>query len=79
MTTHSPAVPASTTAPRINWGRIVAWTVMGLLIFITLFPLWWVLRTGLSDPRTIFNDTTALLPADFTLNNFLSRSGAGQY
>jgi multiple sugar transport system permease protein len=44
--------------------------VLALLIFVTVFPMWWVLRTALSDPRLIFSDTTSLLPVGFTLNNF---------
>jgi multiple sugar transport system permease protein len=70
MATHSPAVPTSTTASKINWGQIAAWSVMGLLIFVTLFPIWWVLRTALSDPKLIFSNTTSLLPVGFTTNNF---------
>lgn len=70
MTTQSPAVSSSTTASKINWGQIAAWTVLGLLLFVTLFPIYWVLRTALSDPKLIFSDTTALLPVGFTTNNF---------
>ena len=70
MTTHSPAVSPSTTASKINWGQIAAWVVMALLIFVTLFPIWWVLRTALSDSKLIFSDTTSLLPVGFTTNNF---------
>jgi multiple sugar transport system permease protein len=44
--------------------------VLILLIFVTLFPIWWVLRTALSDSKLIFSDTTALLPVGFTTNNF---------
>jgi multiple sugar transport system permease protein len=55
---------------RFNWGRIAAWAVMALLIFITLFPMWWVLRTALSPQKLLFSDTTSLLPVEFTLNNF---------
>lgn len=71
MTTHATTASPQTTGSKIKWGRIGAWIVMGLLIFITLFPLWWVMRTALSDPRSIFSDTTSLLPVSFTANNFL--------
>lgn len=70
MTTHAPTVSQPAAASSINWGRITVWLVLALLIFITLFPLWWVLRTALSDPKLIFSDTTSLLPVGFTTNNF---------
>jgi multiple sugar transport system permease protein len=40
------------------------------LIFITLFPFWWVLRTAFSTQKLLFSDTTSLLPVGFTLDNF---------
>lgn len=55
---------------KINWGRILAWSVMGLLLFVTLFPIWWILRTALSDPKLIYANTTSLFPVGFTFNNF---------
>jgi multiple sugar transport system permease protein len=55
---------------RVKWGRITAWAVMVLLIFITLFPFWWVLRTALSTKQLLFSEPTALLPVGFTLDNF---------
>jgi multiple sugar transport system permease protein len=32
----------------LNWGRIAAWAVMGVLLIVTLFPFYWMLRTALS-------------------------------
>jgi len=70
MTTHTPTVSRPTAASSLNWGRIMVLIVLILLIFVTLFPIWWVLRTALSDSKLIFSDTTALLPVGFTTNNF---------
>jgi multiple sugar transport system permease protein len=70
MTTHTATAPQSTAVSTINWGRIAVLIVLALLIFITLFPMWWVLRTALSDSKLIFSDTTNLLPVEFTTNNF---------
>ena len=72
MTAQATATISPRSAPRskIKWGRILAWSVMGLLIFVTLFPIWWVLRTALSDPGLIYTDTSSLLPVGFTFNNF---------
>ncbi len=60
---HRPARP-------IPWGRILAWTGMALLILITLFPFWWMVRTALTHPKSLFIDTGAFLPVDATLINF---------
>lgn len=73
MTTHTVARPAS--GSQINWGRIGIVAVLIVLILITLFPIYWVLRTALSDPRLIFTNTTSLLPVGFTFNNFLRVMG----
>jgi multiple sugar transport system permease protein len=54
----------------ISWGSVVAWAFMALLIFITLFPLWWVLRTALTTPQAVFRDVASLLPVDPTTSNF---------
>lgn len=70
MTTHTTTVTRPASGSRINWGRMAVWGLLVLLIFITLFPMYWVLRTALSDPKLIFADTTSLLPVGFTFNNF---------
>ncbi len=57
-------------AGKVLWSRLVGWALILLLALIMLFPFWWALRTALSEPRSIFRDTTSLLPAEFTLNNF---------
>lgn len=43
---------------------------MGLLLFVTLFPFYWMLRTALTAPRALFLDTGSLLPVQPTLINF---------
>lgn len=51
-------------------GRVLAWTVMILIIVVTLFPFYWMLRTALSNNRTLFAGSDSLLPVDFTLGPF---------
>ena len=51
-------------------GRIVAWTVLWLFILLTVFPFYWMLRTGLSNNRALAASSNSLLPADFTLGAF---------
>jgi multiple sugar transport system permease protein len=43
---------------------------MILLIIITLFPFYWMLRTALSTQRALPTDPGSLLPVDFTLGAF---------
>jgi multiple sugar transport system permease protein len=53
-----------------NAGRLAAWTAMIILILITLFPFYWMLRTALSTSKSLFSDPTSLLPVDFTWGAF---------
>jgi multiple sugar transport system permease protein len=55
---------------KINVGRVAAWTVMIILILITLFPFYWMLRTALSTSKSLFSDPASLLPVDFTWGAF---------
>ena len=50
--------------------KYIVWALIALIIFISLFPIWWVIRTGFSSREGIFRDTASLLPVDFTLQHF---------
>lgn len=52
------------------WGKLLAWLAMAVLIFVTLFPFYWMLRTALTFPTSVFKETSSLLPVDATLINF---------
>ncbi|WP_420630245.1 carbohydrate ABC transporter permease [Candidatus Leptofilum sp.] len=54
-----------------NWGRLFTGLLLALIIFVTLFPFWWVIRTGLTNSRLVFTDTSSLLPVGATLDNFM--------
>jgi multiple sugar transport system permease protein len=75
-TTTTPSRAAEATArpkaegKKINIGRIAAWAVMIILILITLFPFYWMLRTALSTSKSLFSDPASLLPVDFTWGAF---------
>ena len=65
--------PAQTVrAPRqpFPWGKVIAWAALGLLLFVTLFPFYWMLRTAFTFPTVIFKNTSSLLPVQPTLINF---------
>ncbi len=53
-----------------SWGKLLAWIGVALLLFVTLFPFWWMVRTALTAPTAIFTDTGSLLPVEPTLINF---------
>ncbi|GAA0895297.1 carbohydrate ABC transporter permease [Streptomyces asiaticus] len=67
----------------------MAWTVMGLIVLITLLPFYWILRTALSSNAALAGDPANPLPVDFTLGGFeralglqsaeeaIARGGAG--
>ena len=59
----------------IRWGRIAAWTAMGLLIFISLFPFYWMLRTALSTNSDLVTGDQSLLPPNPTLLNLKQALG----
>ncbi len=71
MTTNARRIPS---APRARnpfpWGKALAWVVLLLLILLTLFPIWIVIKTSLSEQRSLFTNASSLLPADPTLFNF---------
>jgi multiple sugar transport system permease protein len=73
--TTAPSRVAAATEPethgrRINLGRVAAWTAMIILILITLFPFYWMLRTAFSTSQSLFADPASLLPVDFTTGAF---------
>lgn len=51
-------------------GRAAAWAALFLIVVVTLAPFVWMLRTALSDNRSLFTDPGSLLPVDFTWGPF---------
>src|SRR3954447_25248532 len=73
---------AGTAAPQrirtkrgIRWGRLAGWGAMGLLIFISLFPVYWMLRTALSTNAGLLTGDQSLVPASPTLLNLKQALG----
>lgn len=60
---------------KVNIGRILMWVLLGIILFLTLFPFWWAIRTALTTQGQIFQDTSSLLPVGFTLDNFARAMG----
>ncbi len=59
-------------APREPWTlfRVLGWITLIIIILITLFPFWWVLRTALTDAQSVFANPWSLMPVEPTLFNF---------
>jgi multiple sugar transport system permease protein len=53
-----------------SWGRAGAYILLGLLILVTIFPFYWMLRTAFSNGKALNSNSNSLLPADFTLGAF---------
>ncbi|WP_297103969.1 carbohydrate ABC transporter permease [Tessaracoccus sp.] len=58
------------TGSKWSAGRIAAWAVLILFIFISIAPFYWVLRTALSTNGSLAANSASLLPADFNLGAF---------
>ncbi len=69
--------PATTTVapPTVNGGtfhvgRVTAWAVLGVVLVASLFPVYWSLRTSLTNNRSLFEQPSNPLPPDPTTFNF---------
>ncbi|WP_427918928.1 carbohydrate ABC transporter permease [Streptomyces sp. cg40] len=51
-------------------GRIVAWIYLGIVVLITLFPFYWILRTALSNNYKLSTHPSSPLPVGFTWGAF---------
>ncbi|MGW3100565.1 carbohydrate ABC transporter permease [Streptomyces sp. NPDC001100] len=68
---------AATAQPRprknrrsLSPGRIVAWTYLGIVVVVTLFPFYWILRTALSNNYKLSTHPSSPLPVGFTWGAF---------
>lgn len=50
--------------------RAIAWIIVLLFAFLTLFPFYWAIRTALSTQRELLGNPGSLLPVGFTWNSF---------
>jgi multiple sugar transport system permease protein len=59
----------------LNWGKIAAWSAMGLLLFVSIFPFFWMLRTALSTNADLVTGSQSLVPDNPTLLNLRQALG----
>lgn len=55
---------------RFDWGNVLAFLLVGLVVFITIFPFYWVVRTAVTDPASVYAHAKEFLPYDMTTFNF---------
>ena len=55
---------------QINLGRFVAWGYLVVVLLVTVFPFYWIVRTSLSNNFAMSTDPSSLLPVDFTWGPF---------
>ena len=65
-----PVIAGSDTGRRFSPGKALAWAFIVIVVIVTVFPFYWVLRTAFSNNLSLFTNTTSLLPSDFTLGAF---------
>lgn len=63
-------IPGASFFSNLKPGKVALWIFIALLVFVTLFPFYWVVRTALLEPKTVFSNPSDLLPANPTLFNF---------
>lgn len=54
----------------VKLGRGVAWAYIIVVLLITVFPFYWIVRTALSNNFAMSTDPSSLLPVDFTWGPF---------
>jgi multiple sugar transport system permease protein len=66
---------APPTNRRFRRDRVTIFLIIAILAIVTLFPLYWALRTALSTQRDLLADPANPLPVGFTLDNFRAALG----
>ncbi|MET0423939.1 MAG: hypothetical protein ABW046_08700, partial [Actinoplanes sp.] len=54
----------------VNPGRLLAWAALIVIIAISLFPFYWMLRTALSSNTALYAGSDSLLPVQFSWGGF---------
>jgi len=60
---------------RVRAGHVVGWIVLGLAIFLTLFPFFWMIKSAVTPASAMMTQSSRLWPTDPTLVNFARTLG----
>lgn len=55
---------------KFSIGKLGAWIFLGFILFISLFPVFWMLRTAMSPNANIFSNSLDIFPDGMSFNNF---------
>jgi multiple sugar transport system permease protein len=61
---------SSNSVRQVSVGRTLAWILLFILLIVTLFPFYWMLRTAFSDNTQLPGHPNSLLPVETTLGAF---------
>jgi ABC-type glycerol-3-phosphate transport system permease component len=61
---------AKTSLRRPTVGRSVAWIYIVIILIVTIFPFYWIVRTAVSSDAALSLNPQSLLPVGFTLSGF---------
>lgn len=64
------SAPRAHTRRRTSPGRVVAWTYLVVIIAITVFPFYWMLRSAFSNNYAMIANPSSPWPVGFTLGPF---------
>ncbi|WP_431279205.1 carbohydrate ABC transporter permease [Leifsonia poae] len=74
----APAAPAATQSKtrrrrrrRPTAGRTIAWIYLVVIVLVTIFPFYWMLRSALSNNYAMIANPSSPLPVGFTFGPFL--------
>lgn len=70
MTATTGFAGGTATSIRARMGRGTAWAFLVFLLFATVFPFYWALRTGLTNNPALLAGDTDLIPNDPSFVNF---------
>jgi ABC-type glycerol-3-phosphate transport system permease component len=61
---------ASAHPSRVSIGRVLAWIYVTIILIVTIFPFYWILRTALSSNDALSQNPQSLWPVGLTLDGF---------
>lgn len=64
------SAPSSSRRTRFSFGRGVAWAYIAVIVVVTIFPFYWILRTALSNNYALSTNPSSFLPVHLSFGGF---------